>query len=162
MSRRTERFASLVRSILAEAIQSRLSDPRIERLTSITRVEVSPDLSLARVFVSVMAPDNRRQLTLQALEHAVQHLRRCLGERLVSRQVPELVFRLDDSLQQSFRTVQELDRLMAELGERPEDDRPESNEDDEEGDARAAESENSERLAEAGSERASERIEEDV
>ena len=125
MSRRTERVASLVRSILAEAIQCRLSDPRIEALTSITRVEVSPDLSYARVFVSVMAPETRQKLTVQALTHATHPLRRYLGDRLTMRQVPELDFRLDDSIQQSFRTVQELDRLMAEIGRKPFDEEAE-------------------------------------
>lgn len=133
MSRRTERVASLVRSTLAEAIQGRLSDPRIEPLTSITRVEMSPDLSVARVFISVMAPENRQKLTLDALTHAVRLLRRRLGERIMLRQVPELIFKLDNSLQQSFRTVQEIDRLMAELGERPEELDEEEDADEEAG-----------------------------
>jgi ribosome-binding factor A len=120
VSRRTERVASLVRNILAEAIQSRLSDPRIEPLTSITRVEVSPDLSVAHVYVSVMAEEARRELSVRALRHAAGRLRWLVAHEVTLRQVPELDFRLDGSVQQSFRTVQQIDRLMEELGERAE------------------------------------------
>ena len=120
MSRRSERVASLVRNILAEAIQSRLSDPRIEPLTSITRVEVSPDLSVAHVYVSVMAEEARRELSVRALRHAAGRLRSLVARELTLRQAPELDFRLDESVQQSFRTVQQIDGLMEELGERAE------------------------------------------
>ena len=120
VSRRSERVASLVRNILAEAIQSRLSDPRIEPLTSITRVEVSPDLSVAHVYVSVMAEEARRELSVRALRHAAGRLRSLVARELTLRQAPELDFRLDESVQQSFRTVQQIDRLMEELGERAE------------------------------------------
>ena len=117
MSRRTERVASLIRTIVAEAIQSRLSDPRIEPLTSITRVEVSADLSVAHVYVSVMAEAVRRELSVRALRHASGRLRSLVAREVSLRQVPELDFRLDESVQQSFRTVQQIDGLMEELGE---------------------------------------------
>ncbi|MFH1746793.1 MAG: 30S ribosome-binding factor RbfA [Planctomycetota bacterium] len=119
MPHRTEKLGHAIRAVLAEAIQTRLSDPRIELLTSITHVEVSADLSLARVYVSVMAPEVRRKLCLQALHGASGRLRRALGERLVMRIVPRLEFVLDDSIQRAFNTVQAIDEAMAELGERP-------------------------------------------
>lgn len=122
MSRRTERVANLVRAILAEAIQNRLNDPRIEPLTSITRVEVSADLSVAHVYVSVMAEEKRRQLSLRALRHAAGRLRTLVAHEVTLRQTPQLDFRLDESVQQSFQTVQQIDQLMEELGQRvPED-----------------------------------------
>jgi ribosome-binding factor A len=120
VSRRAERVASLVRTILAEAIQSRLSDPRIEPLTSITRVEVSADLSVARVYVSVMAEPARRELSLRALRHAAGRLRSLVADGITLRQTPQLDFRLDESVQQSFQMVQQIDRLMEELGPRVE------------------------------------------
>jgi ribosome-binding factor A len=126
MSRRTERVASLVRDILAEAIRSRLNDPRIEPLTSITRVEVSPDLSVAHIYVSVMAAEARRELSVRALRHAAGRLRTLVAREITLRQAPELDFRLDESVQQSFRTVQQIDQLMGELAERqPESTAPE-------------------------------------
>jgi ribosome-binding factor A len=119
VSRRTERIASLIRSILAEAIQSRLSDPRIEPLTSVTRVEVSADLSVAHVYVSVMAEDARRELSVSALQHAAGWLRSVLAQEATLRQTPQLDFRLDESVRRSFETVQQLDEMMRELDEGP-------------------------------------------
>lgn len=114
MSRRTERLASVIRNILADAIQFRLSDPRIERMTSITRVEVSQDLSICRVYVSVMASGPRRELTLAALRHAGGHLRSIVAERVSIRQTPALVFHLDESLRKSLETLEQIDLAMAE------------------------------------------------
>ena len=119
MIHRTERVGNLIRDIVAGAIQNRLSDPRIERLTSVRRVDVSADLSVARVYVSVMAPDARRKLCLDALRHSAGRLRALVGREVVLRQTPRLDFHLDDSVQRAFRTVQAIDEAMAELGERP-------------------------------------------
>jgi ribosome-binding factor A len=119
VSRRTERIGSLIRTTLAGAIQSRLSDPRIEPLTSITRVDVSADFSVAHVYVSVMAEESRRRLSVQALQHAAGRLRTLIAQQLTLRQAPALDFRLDDSVRRSFETVQQLDRIMAELDTQP-------------------------------------------
>lgn len=118
-SRRTERVGSLIRSIVADAIHARLSDPRIHPITSITRVEVSADFSVARIFVSVMAEESRRKLCLVALESASGRLRRLLGPELRLRKIPMLEFKLDDSLRRASETVETIDRAMRELGEEP-------------------------------------------
>lgn len=115
MSRRTERIASLLREIVADVILNRLNDPRIERLTSVTRVEVSPDLASAHVHLSVLASDARRRLCLNAIQGAAGRIRSCVADRAALRQAPELSFHLDDSLQRAFETVEIIDRAMAEL-----------------------------------------------
>jgi ribosome-binding factor A len=117
VSRRTQRIANLIRGIVAEAIGQRLSDPRIEALTSVTRVEVSADMSAARVFVSVLASEPRRKLCVLALQHAAGRIRSMVAEQTAWRQVPQLHFSLDESLRQSFETVQALDVIMNELRE---------------------------------------------
>lgn len=117
MSRRTERVGNLIRSVLAEHVPHRLHDPRIEPLTTITRVEVSEDLSLARVHVSVMAAPGRQRLTVEALQHAAGRLRRIVGGQVRLRKIPTLVFELDDSVRKAFETVRAIDQAMAELGE---------------------------------------------
>lgn len=113
MSRRTERIASVVRQVVAQAVQTRLNDPRLERFTSVTRVEVSDDLSIAHVYVSVMAPTAaRRRLSVAALSAAAPRLRRMLGDHLHTRIIPQIAFHLDESLQRGFETVQLIDELM--------------------------------------------------
>lgn len=126
MSRRTERVGNLIRSIVAQTLQTRLTDPRIPTITSVTRVEVSDDFAVARIFVSVMAPEPQRQLCLTALRHASGLFRRVLAPELSLRKIPALDFRLDDSLRQSFETVEVIDRAMRELGEVPEWEREET------------------------------------
>jgi ribosome-binding factor A len=116
VSRRQERVASLIRTILGEALQAELNDPRIPPITSITRVEVAADFSVAHVYVSVMAPEARRTLALTALQGSAGHLRWLLGRQMRLRKLPALDFRLDESLRLGFETVQVIDRLMAELG----------------------------------------------
>jgi len=112
MSRRTQRVASVIRDVVAEAIP-RMNDPRLEPLTSITRVEVSPDLSIARVNVSVLADaPARRQLSVDALRAAAGRMRAVVGEHLSTRQIPRLEFHLDESLRRSFETVQVIDHVM--------------------------------------------------
>lgn len=120
MAKRTERVASLIRRIVAEAIQSELSDPRIPVLTSITRVEVSADLEVANIYVSVYEPDieddeqqqRRRELCVRALRASSGHLRRRVGEEIRLRRVPTLNFRLDESVWRAARAVEFIDRVM--------------------------------------------------
>jgi ribosome-binding factor A len=115
-SRRVERVASVIRRVLAEAIQARLHDPRIPTITSITRVEVSADFSVARVYVSVLDTPARQKLCVQALQSSAGFLRRLLGREVRLRTLPVLDFRLDDSLKRGFETCQILDRLAAARG----------------------------------------------
>jgi ribosome-binding factor A len=120
VSRRTERIASVIRRVVAEALQRRLSDPRLDELASITRVEITSDLSLARVSVSVMS-DNpaQRLLYVKALQSSAGRIRGMLAESLTTRTVPQLEFRLDDSLRRGLETLAILDRIRAESGGDP-------------------------------------------
>lgn len=114
MTRRVERVSSQIRRILAGAVLHRLADPHIAPLTSVTRVTVSPDLAVAKVFVSVMAEPRQQHETLRALRRAVGRLRKLLGEELGLRLVPELVFLHDESLQRAAETLALIDRSLAE------------------------------------------------
>lgn len=114
MTRRVERVSSQIRRILADAILHRLADPHIVPLTSVTRVTISPDLAVAKVYVSVMAEPQQQHETLRALRRAVGRLRKLLGEELSLRLVPELLFLQDESLQRAAETLALIDRSVAE------------------------------------------------
>ncbi len=98
MSRRTERLNAQLRSEISELLARDVKDPRLGGLVSITKVEVSPDLRQARVFVSVMADEDEEGEALRALDSAAPFLRRELMRRLAVRHVPALTFRRDDSI----------------------------------------------------------------
>ncbi len=110
--RRRERLASLIEQVLSEVIRNELKDPRVAGLISITRVELTPDARMAKVYVSVMGSEDERRATFQALEHATGFLRTRLGEEMTIRHVPELHFVLDRSIERGDRVLAMLQSLQ--------------------------------------------------
>jgi ribosome-binding factor A len=98
VSRRTQQVGELLREEVDDIIRREVKDPRIG-FFSVTRVDVPPDLRTARVFVSVLGPDEDREATLTALRSASGFIRYHLKPRLRMRQIPELEFRDDRSME---------------------------------------------------------------
>ena len=115
MPHRRERFASALRSVVAKLIQTELSDPRIRGLVSVSRIVVSPDLRLAKVYVSVLGTKGEQQSSLTGLRHSAGHLQSLLKEHLEFRVCPKLDFRLDDELKESMATMALIDEISLEL-----------------------------------------------
>jgi ribosome-binding factor A len=102
---RQEKLGELIAVELSDLLRTRVKDPRVG-FASITHVEVSGDLRHAKIFVSVMGTDDERAATMQALKHATGFLRHELAERIVLRYMPELVFKLDTSIEQGSRILE--------------------------------------------------------
>jgi ribosome-binding factor A len=117
---RPEKVANLMRREVADILQQKLRDPRISAMVSVTDVEVTQDLSFARVFVSIMGDPGEREATLHALVHAAGFVRRELSPRLGLREVPEVRFVHDESLQRGARVEELLKRIHE--GKPPEDE----------------------------------------
>ena len=100
-------------------------DPGIGFIT-LTRVKVSPDLQVARVFYTSLGDPQARGETARALERATPFFRRQIGSRLRLRRVPEIEFRFDDTIQHQDRIEQILRDLREEEAGRtaPPDPRP--------------------------------------
>jgi ribosome-binding factor A len=109
---RPERVANAMRREVADILENQLRDPRVSGMVSITDVEVNPDLSAARVFVSVLHTEQRDGV-LQALAHAAPFIRRQLAPRLGLREVPEIRFLADTSIERGAR----VDELLRKLNE---------------------------------------------
>lgn len=112
MTRRTRQVGELLREELTDIIRRDVKDPRVGFM-SITQVEVPTDLRSARVFVSVLGTEEERSATLTALRSAAGYIRRQLKPRLRMRQIPELDFRDDRSMehaQQIAETLRQLDQ----------------------------------------------------
>jgi ribosome-binding factor A len=101
---RQEKLGELIAAELSELIRTRVKDPRVG-FTSITRVEVSGDLRHAKVFVSVMGTSEEQEETIKGLKHAAGFLRHELATRLVLRYMPEVVFKLDSSIEEGARIL---------------------------------------------------------
>ena len=107
---RPESVGRQIQGELSELIQNRLKDPRIGYFT-LTGVRMTKDLKVARVYVSVMGGEADQDSTLEGLGHAAAFLRRELGKRLQLRNVPELVFSADNSIERGARINKLLDEL---------------------------------------------------
>ncbi len=127
MSRRTERLAEEIREEVALLIAGELKDPRIGFVT-VTRVEVTPDLRTARIYVGVLGTEKQRTTSLAGLRQGAGFLRRALGRTLRLRHTPELVFQYDEGLEASDRVA----KLLAEIGSSPTAAPAENPEDDDE------------------------------
>lgn len=117
---RKEKVASLVRDIVAEAVHHRIHDPRVVPLTTVTRVEMSPDLQIAKVYLSVPGNEAAERKTLAAIRHAGGYIQRMVARELTMRQCPELRFEIDERakhVQQTMRILEENRRQHPELFE---------------------------------------------
>ncbi len=99
MKIRPNRVAEEIKRELVAIIRSELKDPRVDGLVSVTDVEVTSDLSYAKVFISKYGSESSRQDALKGLEKAAGFIRSELSKRLKLRYMPELIFVLDDSLE---------------------------------------------------------------
>lgn len=110
---RTEKMASTVRMIVADAIRNKLSDPRIQPLTSVTRVELSADLQIANIYVSVLGTEAEARCTMAGLQNATGHIQRIVARKLTTRFCPQIRFQLDESLKRAAETIRIIDESVA-------------------------------------------------
>lgn len=112
MSIRPERVAQFMKREIAAILEHQLDDPRLRGLVvSVTDVEVSHDLSSAKVFVSVLEDGVARERALQALQSARGFVRHALAPKLELREVPEIRFVHDGSIERGARVEEILKRL---------------------------------------------------
>ena len=109
MTDRMRRVNESVRQVLSEAVLE-LKDPRIGFVT-LTGVETSPDLRQARVFISVLGSDEKREATLVGLAAAHGVLQARLSRELRLKRTPQLTFEYDPSVERGVRMTKLIDEL---------------------------------------------------
>ena len=115
---RPDRVGDQIRQELSELLsRGTVHDPGIGFIT-LTRVKVSPDLQVARVYYTSLGDPKARRETAKALERATPFLRRHVGSRLQLRRVPELHFQFDESVEHQDRVEQILRELHEEEEQR--------------------------------------------
>jgi ribosome-binding factor A len=102
MPGREERVAAVVREIVSETLRERIKDPRIG-FVSIVGVEVTKDLSLAKIHVSILGSDKEKESTMEGLKSAQGLIRSEVARGLGLRRAPELAFVLDEGIEHSVR-----------------------------------------------------------
>ena len=112
MSERLRRVNEAVKEVLSEGI-GELKDPRIGFVT-VTGVRTSPDLRHARVFVSVLGSEAKRQKTLAGLAAAHGVLQGRVAQELRMKRTPQLAFEYDPTVERGVRMTQLIDELAPE------------------------------------------------
>jgi ribosome-binding factor A len=120
---RPERVAHMMRREVADILENRMRDPRLGSMVSITDVEVTQDLSFARVYVSTLQTGPEREQLLETLRAAAGFVRHELRPRLGLREVPDVRFVFDESMERGAR----VDEILRKI------ERGEPNGDEEEG-----------------------------
>ena len=108
---RNQRLGNQVLRTLNELLRFETKDPRLQDV-SLTAVELSRDLSVARVYFSTLDPDADPAPALQGLEKASGFLRGKLGQAIKVRHVPELRFEHDDSAAEGQRISDLIERAI--------------------------------------------------
>jgi len=115
-TRRQEKVARVVKEVVSDAIAHRLSDPRIEGFVSVTRVEMSPDLRNANVYLSIFGRDEVSQSkTFTAITHAKSRIQSIVAGNLQSKFCPVLHIYRDEKFKKTLETMNLIDKAVSEL-----------------------------------------------
>ena len=99
---------------LANIIRGELKDPRIGVMTSVLRVETTQDLKYCKIFISVLGNDEEKKEVMKGLKSASGYIRHLLAERISLRITPELMFRLDDSVEYGIKMSKLIEQISNE------------------------------------------------
>lgn len=91
---------------MSETIVRELNDPRVSRMTTVTRVSIGRDLLNAKVYLSVLGNEVEERLTLTAIRHATGYLKRVLAREMPMRLCPDLEFEIDEVAKGTQRTME--------------------------------------------------------
>ena len=103
------RIDEVMRKVIGSAIASDLEDPRIGFVT-VTSVDTSPDLRSARVYVSVLGPEDDRARTLDGLQSSHGYLQGKIASAMRMKRTPTLTFQYDESVDRGDRISRLLDQ----------------------------------------------------
>lgn len=125
LSHRTERIAEQLREEVSQILATEVADPGVG-LVTVSRVKVTPDLSLARVYWTILGDAAERKKTEKALQRAAPFVRHVLAGRVTLRRVPEVHFQFDEGLAAHTRVEEILNELHQEEAARAETAAPAS------------------------------------
>src|SRR5689334_16773409 len=119
---RQQKVGSQIQRIVAAVLMRDVADPRVDGLVSVTRVDVTPDLRDARVWLSVLGGTRPPATIIEGIKSAGRHIQHEVAEQLVMRFVPRLSFHLDETLKKQaeiFKKIDEANRDTASRNDNP-------------------------------------------
>jgi ribosome-binding factor A len=111
MTHRIERVNSVIRQEISDMLQRQVKDPRLSQLISVTEVSTTPDMKLARVYISCLCTPEEKKGIIEALGSATGYFHKELIKRLNMRSVPEIHFQWDDSIERGDRLLQLINKV---------------------------------------------------
>lgn len=87
-----------IKKDVSNTIQNKIKDPRLNAMISVTEVEVTRDLSYAKVFVSIFGTEEQKEEALKILKSSSGFIRKEIGKNVKLRHVPEVIIELDTTL----------------------------------------------------------------
>ncbi len=112
------RVNEAVRQELSMLISREVKDPRVDMMTTVTRVIVATDLKTCKVYISVYGDEEKKEETMAGLKSSEGFLRRMLARNLNLRNTPELFFILDESIEYGMYMSEKIDELSREEEEK--------------------------------------------
>ena len=88
-----------VQKELSRIIREEIKDPRLPKMTSVTRVSVTGDLKFAKAYISILGDAEQKEAGIKTLKRAAPYIRSLLAKNVNLRNTPELTFVLDESIE---------------------------------------------------------------
>lgn len=108
---RKKRLESLLKREISQIIMHEIKDPRIHFVT-VSNVSLTNDYKMAHIYVSIMGDEKEKEKNLQGLKNASGFIRKLVGESIKIKYNPELIFKIDDSLDKQdkiFKILKEIE-----------------------------------------------------
>ena len=108
---RNERIAEEIKKVISQIISNDLKDPRIDGLISVTKVDVTKDLRHATIFISFYGDKTKKDSNFEVIKNAKGYIRRELASRIRMKYIPEISFKMDESIEYAIR----INKLLEEV-----------------------------------------------
>ena len=107
-----------IKKELSEIIRHDLKDPRINNaFVSVINVDTTSDLKICKIYISVMADKEQKENVIEGLINASGYIRREIAKRINLRNTPELIFKLDDSIEYGIHLSKIIDVIKKDRGD---------------------------------------------
>lgn len=120
---RSGRINEEIKKEISNIIRNDIKDPRLSAMVSITNVDVTKDLRYAKVFVSIFGSNESKEESMQALKSSAGYIRREVGNRINLRYTPQVMFELDNSIENGMH----IEKILHEIKEKSADDNESNN-----------------------------------
>lgn len=109
---RTIRIAAELQKTICDVIRLDMKDPRIPVVTSVTKVKLTKDLQFAKAYISMFGTDEEKKAGIECLTQSAGFIRYHVGKRMIIRQIPQLAFELDNSVEEGAKMSAKIDEVL--------------------------------------------------